>query len=151
MVAQYMQASTFTANSIIASTRFEDVPPPSEPPPVPDGKTVGGKLLTVMRAAGDDLTVQWDATRCPAGGYHLVWYDLSALATYAIAGETCAAGMTGSWTGLPPAGNIGVLAVSDDAATVEGSFGKDSAGSERPSQSLTCGFTQKTTTGTCGP
>lgn len=151
MIGQYMKNSSFSGNAAIASVRFEDVPPPSSPPPIPDGRVVAGQPLTVTKAAGTQLTLAWDATTCPPAGTHLVWYDLATMASYTVTAETCATGTTGSWTGEPPAGSVAVVVVADDAAAIEGSHGHNAAGNERPSQSLACGFTSKSTAGTCGP
>lgn len=151
MIAQYQKDSTFSGNAGIASVRFEDVPPPSDPPPVPDGKNVAGTMLTVSKSGANDVTLSWDATTCPPVGSHLVWYDLASMSSYTVTAETCASGTSGTWTGTPPAGNVAVVVVADDAATTEGSHGRDSAGQERPSHSVSCGFTTKSTAGTCGP
>lgn len=151
MIGQYMKNSFFSGNASIASVRFEDVTPPSDPPPIPDGKDVLGQPLTVTKAAGGDVTIAWDSSACPPAGTHLVWYDLASMASYAVSAETCTTGTAGSWTGAPPSGSVAVIVVADDAASIEGSHGRDGAGVERPSRSLACGFTSKSTTGTCGP
>ena len=147
-IVQYQKNSTFSGNSRIASVRFEDVPAPSGPPPVPDGRTVAGTPVRVQRAGGN-VTITWDATRCPPGGNHLVWYDLATIASYTIRQTTCAIGTSGAWTGPAPIGNVGVLVVSDDGAGIEGSYGPNSAGQERPSSTAACGITAKNTGGVC--
>jgi hypothetical protein len=151
MIGQYMKNSFFSGNAAIASVRFEDVAPPSDPPPIPDGKEVLGQPMTVTKAEGGDVTIAWDASACPPAGTHLVWYDLASMASYTVTAETCATGTTGTWTGAPPSGSVAVIVVADDAASVEGSHGRDGTGVERPSQSLACGFASKSTAGTCGP
>ncbi len=151
MIAQYMKNSTFAGNSGIATVRFEDLPVPAPPPPVPDGKAIAGQGIQVARAAAGQVQVTWDVAHCPAPGDHLVWFDLAQVKNYVIVGETCGAGPSGSWTGPPPAGNVGVIVVSDDSSRTEGSHGQDSAGRERPSTSRQCGFTQKITFGACSP
>jgi hypothetical protein len=107
--------------------------------------------VLVSKAGGADLTVTWDAAACPAPGNHLVWLDLDALSSYTVVAEDCAVGSSGVWTGAPPAGSVGVLVVSDDGDSVEGSHGLDSGGQERPSTSTQCGLSQKSTDGTCVP
>ncbi|MBP7146044.1 MAG: hypothetical protein KBD01_00755 [Acidobacteria bacterium] len=149
MIAQYQKNDFWSGNNGIASVLFEDVAAPSAPPPVPDGKHVPGQQLRVARAAGPQVTVTWDALSCPAPGNHLVWYDLGAISSYGIAATNCAVGASGSWTGAPPAGNVGVLVVSDDAGQTEGSYGRTSAGVERPSSTAACGQSTKRTDGTC--
>lgn len=136
-------------NNVVSSVLFEPVAPPS-PPPVPDGKTIAGQQVRVARAAAaGDVTVTYDAVTCSAPGHHLVWYDLASISGYTVAARTCAIGIGGGWTGPAPAGDVGVVVVSDDSLTVEGSHGLDSAGAERPSVVAGCGITTKTTTGTC--
>ena len=130
----------------VALLAFDEVAPP---PPVPDGKTVSGSAVRVARAAGETLTVTWDATRCPAPSYHIVWYDLAAIASYAISAVTCAAGSEGHWTGAPPAGSVGLLVVADDGAGTEGSYGPEGSGDERPSSIHACGISVKRTDGAC--
>ncbi len=120
------------------------------PPPVPgDRATASGNPLRVDKASASALTVQWDATTCPAAGYHLVWYDLDALAAYPIVAEDCAVGISGSWSGAAPAGNVALIVVADDGAAVEGSHGVDAAGFERGSASAVCGHTIKLADGAC--
>lgn len=122
------------------------------PPPVPDGAAWSGSALTVEPATGEEVTVTWDSSTCPAAGYHLLWLDLRQLPAYQGVDEVCAAGTSGSWTGLPPAGSaLGVLAIADDGGGVEGSHGVDSRGFERPSVSTACGLTLKLTDGICAP
>lgn len=151
MTAGYMKSSTFSGQQVIASVRFEDVAPPSSPPPVPGGQGVGGEPLLVEKSGGGDLTLTWDATSCPAAETHLMWYDLAGISSYTVTDETCATGDSGVWTGAPPSGNVGVIVVSDDGGTVEGSHGADSEGRERSSASSLCGLTQKRTDGQCLP
>lgn len=147
-IIQYQKNSTFAGNSSIASVRFEDAPPPSGLPPIPDGRFVPGTQVRMQRTGGN-LTVTWDATSCPAPGNHLVWYDLASMASYTVKSRTCAIGTSGTWTGPGPTGNVGVIVVSDDAATTEGSHGVNSLGNERPSQVGACGITAKSADGTC--
>ncbi len=147
-IVQYHKNSTFSGNSIIASVRFEDVPVPSGPPPVPDGRVVAGTQVQLQRAGGN-VTVTWDATRCSPSGNHLVWYDLATIASYAIQQTTCGIGNSGAWTGPAPVGDVGVLVVSDDGVNTEGSYGPNSQGQERPSSTSACGITAKSTGGTC--
>ena len=151
MIAQFMRDSSFAGNQKIASVRFEDEgTAPGPPPPVPDGNQVPGEQVGVSKAAGGDVTVTWDAESCPATDNHLIWYDLTSIASYGIADERCDVGASGSWTGLPPGGSVAVIVVGDDDAGTEGSHGVDSAGQERPSASELCTGT-KVTDGTCTP
>ncbi|MFN7965969.1 MAG: hypothetical protein U0V87_09825 [Acidobacteriota bacterium] len=119
------------------------------PPIVPDGWSVPGAQLTVARASGTQLKLDWGLGACPAPNHHVVWLDLHAIASYSVVGETCAVGNTGSYTGPAPAGDLGVLVVADDGASIEGSHGVDSSGHERPSRSTLCGLSTKLTDGVC--
>lgn len=121
----------------VALLAFDEVAPP---PPVPDGATVGGSPIQVTRVTADSVTVTWDVTRCPAPGYHLVWYELAAISSYTVSAVTCAVGTAGQWTGLAPAGDLGLLVVADDGAGTEGSYGPDGTGEERPSSIDACGI-----------
>ncbi|RMG42879.1 MAG: hypothetical protein D6718_13255, partial [Acidobacteria bacterium] len=148
MIAQYMRQSSFSGNQMIASVRFENVPAPSPPPPTPDGHTVPGSQVMVSRAGGSDLTITWGTENCLPPDNHLVWFDLGGIASYTVADETCSIGVSGSWTGPSPAGNVGVIVVSDDGNGLEGSHGVTSGGAERPSASSICA-TRKDTSGSC--
>ena len=101
------------------------------PPPVPDGAAWGGTALRVDALSGGDLRVSWDSTSCPAPGYHLLWFDLGALPDLTAIDEICNAGVSGSWSGAPPAGSaLGVIVAADDGGAIEGShgFGRDGRG-----------------------
>jgi hypothetical protein len=151
MIAQFMRDSSFAGNQKIASVLFENEgSSPEPPPPLPDGNEVPGEQVGVVKAAGGELTVTWDAVTCPAPDNHLVWYDLTSIASYTIADERCDVGTSGSWTGIPPGGSVAVIVVGDDDADTEGSHGMDSGGQERPSTSALCTST-KVTDGTCTP
>ncbi len=148
----WMMAHSFHVSGGVgrmASVRFEDVAAPTLPPPVPDGKYVAGTPTRVSRSGAANVTVTWDATRCVAPGHHLVWFDLGGMASYTIAATTCGVGSAGSWTGAPPAGNVGVVVVSDDGAATEGSYGRTSAGQERPASTAACGQSVKRADGVC--
>ncbi len=122
------------------------------PPPVPDGAAWGGTALRVTPTAGDEVTVSWDATTCPAPGYHLVWLDLTLLPSFEVVDEVCSAGTAGSWSGPAPSGTLlGVVAVSNDAGAIEGSHGFDHLHGERPGRSTNCGFATKRIDALCGP
>ncbi|MFN7964775.1 MAG: hypothetical protein U0V87_03690 [Acidobacteriota bacterium] len=147
----YMKNSTFAGTNRVSSVRFEDVPAPSNPAPVPDGKSVLGQQVRATKASAGQLTVTYDNTACNTPGHHIVWFDLATVSSYTPTQVTCAIGNSGTWTGAPATGNVGYLVVSDDLSTTEGSHGPNSNGQERPSQSNACGITQKSITGTCGP
>jgi hypothetical protein len=132
------------AADAVALLQFGDAPPP-----VPDGRIVPGAPLRISRIAKGDVNITWDSLSCRPPGDHLAWYDLATLSSYAIREVTCGIGIEGSWTGTPPSGDVAVLVVSDDGATVEGSYGPDGEGVERPSSTTACGFEVKRTGATC--
>ncbi len=122
------------------------------PPPVPDG-TLGAPVRASRAAAdGSAIALTWDASTCPAAGYHVLYGSLSTVSSYAIGGSACGIGTSGSfeWTGVP-AGDLWFVVVSDDGATVEGSWGQDSAGEERGSSTPSgeCSLAFRTNEGTC--
>ncbi len=142
-VAQYHRINTFSGNAGVASVRFEDVPVPVAPSPVPQ---------TSVRAAraGSNVNVTWNASACSAPNHHIVWFDLAQIARYEAVAETCAVGAGGSWSGAPPAGNVAFIVVGNDGTTAESSHGAGSDGRERPSQARQCGIQQKIWSVTCG-
>lgn len=144
-ITQYQNQSTFTGNVRIASSRFEDVPVPVPPVPVPDGS------VRAARSGASNVNVTWNASSCVAPNHHIVWFDLAGIRAYPTVAETCAIGSAGTWTGVPPAGNVGFVVVADDGGTAEGSHGRDSAGHERPSQARACGIQQKVWSASCTP
>lgn len=121
---------------------------PTSPSPVPDG-SIGGDPLRVVKLPGGLVRLEWDVLSCPGPGYHLVWYDLTGVASYTITDLECAAGATGEWVGQPPSGPVGVVVVPDDLGDVEGSHGLASGGAERSSTATDCGFLAKNTDGVC--
>lgn len=135
----------------VASVRFEDVSVPTNPAPVPDGKTISGTQVRLAKAAAGQVTITYDASRCLAADHHLTWFNLAQISTYTQVAATCDIGTSGTWTGAPPTGNVAVLVVSDDNAATEGSHGPRSNGAERPSQTIGCGVTAKSIAGTCSP
>lgn len=120
----------------------------SGPPPVPDGQFVAGTPMTVAKSgANADLT--WDASSCPAGDYNVYWGSLGTFDT--ITGGSCNLGTTGAASGVAvPSGTFFLIVGSNDVDTI-GSFGRTSAGAERPEAgwSGVCVETVNDTAGTC--
>lgn len=122
---------------------------PTSPSPPPDGATIDGDPLRVVKLPMDQVRVEWDILACPSPGYHLVWYDLANVGSYGVSGVECMAGASGEWVGLPPAGQLGFVVVPDDLDSIEGSHGLASDGSERASTANGCGFLFKDVAGVC--
>ena len=126
------------------------VAPPSAPPPVPDGRQVAGNPLTLTPVPGDALRIAWDVTRCPAPGYHALWFDLQDIGAWQVVGQECLLGAAGDQVVVPPGGAVALLLAGDDGAATEGSYGTGSDGTERPVDAmLACAMDDKRTDGTC--
>lgn len=126
----------------------------SNPPvPVPDGKFVAGIPLTASRndIAGSSIHLNW-GTCLSAVNYNIYAGPLSSVSSYGFTSAQCAIGTSGSydWTSVP-AGNLFFIIDSTDGSGSEGSWGRDSSGSERggTSPSGLCGNTTKNTSGSC--
>lgn len=134
------------------------------PPAVPDGAV--GAPMTVARS-GTTLELNWDTDTCGGEGYHILHGsgdDLPAVqgGAYGLRGFVCATNppLPYAWSNSPdPAlqasGLIWFLVVPDDASTLEGSWGVDSAGNERGSSapdggSGRCGLSVKSLENQCG-
>jgi subtilisin-like proprotein convertase family protein len=126
--------------------------PPSAPPPVPDG-TFGAPMLSSLAAAdGSAIDLTWDVATCVGGDYHLLYGPLSEVSSYTIGGGACDLGTSGAygWTGVP-ADSLWYVVVSEDGASLEGSWGRDSSGAERggAGASGVCAMTTRNNAGTC--
>jgi hypothetical protein len=116
----------------------------SSPPPIP------GTMVAERTAAdGSAISVTWGGA-CPPAGARILYGPLSQVGSYTVTGANCAISSPESWTGVP-AGDLWFVVVSDNAAAVEGSWGRSSAGDERNglTDSGLCGVTTKDLTGTC--
>ena len=117
------------------------------PPPEPDIRA--GKV----DAAGTQVRMTWDVSRCPATDYNLVYGMLGDVASMTLQGDICALGTGGSttWTGVP-AGNVFILMMGvGDFDIYESSWGTDSFGNERAGwlASNACSVTTKSLAASC--
>ena len=144
---------------------FVDASP--QPPGVPDG--TGGStpmLVTPLALDGSSLSISWDTSICTGDGQHHILYgDGSMFPTapgnaFGLLGSICNIGATSpyTWNLVPTAadstGILWWLIVVRDGAK-EGSWGKDSAGTERAGpgtggSSGQCTVTSLSTTNVCG-
>jgi len=99
---------------------------PAGPPPIPDGGAVPGVPLQVMRSGGQ-VTVTWDASRCPATAVNLYWGNLGDGSTFR--GGLCNLPPTGSTTLVLP-DNVWFLVAATDGVSTDGSYGRDASGNE---------------------
>lgn len=133
---------------VTATTSAASVPPK----PVPDGSF--GTAMRASRAdlSGSTIAVTWDVTTCASANHHLIFGDLSSVATLTVLGAACNLGTTGSatWAAVP-AGSLWFDVVGDDNATVEGSWGTDGQGAQRRgvTPSGQCGLVVRNNSGTC--
>jgi hypothetical protein len=95
------------------------------PPPVPDGATLPGIPLKAVKSGGN-VTVTWDAARCPASAVNLY---RGAIGNYsAFTAGNCGLAPSGSTTQAIPNGSWFIIAAQSGAA--DGSYGLTPAGAE---------------------
>jgi hypothetical protein len=102
-------------------------------PPTPG--EASGPAGSAMRVTGHDpgagsVTVSYEPA-CGATDHTVYFGNLAELAAGAYSGSSCGHGTSGSATFAPGAGDVYWIVVASDG-TVEGSYGRDSGGSERP-------------------
>jgi len=120
--------------------------------PVADGSF--GTAMTGSRTdpAGSTIDVTWDVTTCASSDHHLLYGDLAAVASAAVAGGVCDLGTAGSatWSGVP-SGDLWFVVVGNDDATTEGSWGTDGTGAERGGGTASglCGLVTRNNSGAC--
>ena len=109
---------------------------PSAAGAVPDGATVPGTQLTVSHAAGDDVTLAW-GTSCNVGDtdYEIYEGTMGSFSSHVDIACSTAGATTSTFT--PGVGSTYYLVV-PAGATREGSYGVDSAGSERGQGASAC-------------
>jgi len=115
------------------------------PPPVPDGTFGTAMTVGKLDATGATLSLDWDVATCTgASGHHVVYGFGARLPSvpggpYRPAGAACSiTAPTYTWSGAPdPSTDTSNLlwwvVVTDDASSVEGSWGADSFDNERNS------------------
>jgi len=144
---------------------FVDASP--SPPGVPDG-TAGSTpmLVTPLALDGSSLSLSWDTSVCTGDGQHHILYgDGSMFPTapgnpFGLLGSVCSIGGTSPfvWNSVPSAADsTGILwwLIVVREGSKEGSWGKDSAGTERAGpgtggSSGQCTVTSLSTTNVCG-
>ncbi len=127
-------------------------PVPGGAKPVADG--VIGAPMRASRAnpAGTSINLTWDMDSCASADHHVLYGDLSAVASVTPTGAACDLGTTGSaaWAAVP-AGDLWFVVVGDDNATTEGTWGTDGVGGQRggATASMLCGTTTRDNSGVC--
>jgi plastocyanin len=141
---------------------------PTAPPGVPDRAPATPMRVSKNDAAGNSLTLIYDTSTCTgAADHHIVFgggttFPVLIGGTLGLKGSTCNIGTTSPFVWNPsPATTIDTeglvwwLIIADDNGTVEGSWGKNSAGNERVGpgaggSSGQCGILTKDVSNTCG-
>ncbi len=103
---------------------------------VPNGTSPDSLPLTVAKAGGGDITLAWDASCSPYDEDYEV-YEGSVGGWYSHAPVLCTTGAATTVTIDPSAGSRYYLAVPRNGA-VEGSYGLDGDGAERPASPVAC-------------
>ncbi len=120
--------------------------------PVPDGSFGTAMRASRMDPPGSTIAVTWDVATCASADHHLLFGDLTSVATLTVLGAACNLGTTGSatWAAVP-AGSLWFVVVGDNNATVEGSWGTDAVGGQRGgvTPSGQCGLVVRNNSGTC--
>jgi hypothetical protein len=126
--------------------------PPGGVKPVADGTFGIGMNGSRLDPAGSSIAVTWDVATCASADHHILYGDLSNVASLSPTGAACDLGTTGSatWTAVP-AGSLWFVVVGDDNAVTEGTWGTDGNTPQRggTTPSGFCGLTVRDNSGTC--
>jgi hypothetical protein len=102
--------------------------------------------MTAARVDDTTLAVSWDVATCSSPDHELLYGDLAAVSSYAIAGAVCGLGTSGSatWSGVP-AGDLWFLVTGVDGAGTEATWGDATAGPRNGTASSgQCGSSART-------
>ncbi len=108
------------------------------PTPGEAARGIGMLRVSAYDAATGAMTIDYGAA-CSATDHVLEWGELTpaSLASYAWEGQGCGMGTSGTWTWTPPASPASIFfVVVGQGAASEGSYGRDSGGTERPEDVL---------------
>ena len=97
------------------------------PPPIPDGASVPGVPVRATRS-GDDVTLTWDTSSCPATAVNVYRGALGNFSTF-TGGACNLPGAAGAATVSAP-GDSWFLVAATDGASTDGSWSRDHAGAE---------------------
>jgi hypothetical protein len=86
------------------------------------------------------INISWTAA-CGSVDNSVVFGPLGDVSTYGYSGEECSIGNTGSHSFDPGSGSFFFVVVGNDGSTIEGSYGTNHAGTERPTHPG-CGLSQ---------
>ena len=113
-------------------------------------QSVPSDALYATRHAGTGQIHVTYTPACNSAGHAAYWGDLGQVSSYALSGSQCVSG-SGAIDFTPPSGNIFFVVVGNNGVN-EGSYGKDSAGVQRPPATGVgaCNLPQQLT-GSCDP
>lgn len=119
-----------------------NVAAPASPGTVPDGSDVPGVPLRLAKGAGSSLLLTWGVS-CSASvtGYGIYEGSIPIAGAYDHEGKECALGNVTNANIAPGAGDRYYLVVAQ-TATAEGSYGRNSTGSDIPQGTGACRATQ---------
>jgi hypothetical protein len=103
---------------------------------VPDGASVAGRPLTLQRADGGRITLEWGAS-CREGDADYAVYEGSLGRFDSHRPHHCSTGGATTLTYRPQEGDLYLLVVPRDARH-EGSYGVAASGAERPASAAPC-------------
>jgi len=92
-------------------------------------------LVTAHNAATSVLSINYDNTTCLTIDNNIEFGSLAAVNTYAYSGQECSIGNTGVYSWNYPPGSLFFVVVANDGI-VEGSYGIDGNGEERPEDAV---------------
>lgn len=102
------------------------------------------RMLLVDDVVGGVMTISYTPA-CSSVDNVIVYGPLQDVAVYGYTGQECSIGNSGSHAGFDPgSGSVFFMIVANDGSGVEGSYGLDSSGVERPEDSgdPTCSLVQ---------
>lgn len=118
-----------------------NVAAPASAGTVPDGQTVPGTPLRLVKSGATDLALTWGAS-CSAGANNYAVYEgtlpMPAVTPYSHAGLNCSLGNVTSATITPTGAGSHYYLIVPRTTTNTGSYGRDSAGTQIPPGTGAC-------------
>jgi hypothetical protein len=151
VTVEWSDGSTTVMNDIAANQIMTIAAPavvPGGPGEASQGDIPGDHMQAGYDAVSGNIDVTFTAA-CEASNHNIYYGDLSDVSTYGYSGAACFVGSTGSVSFDPGLDNAFFLIVGNDGA-VEGSYGVDDAGFDRPEDTgtIACDLPQDLS-GTC--
>ena len=108
------------------------------------GCAPGEPVILAVDKDGEDVLIDYESG-CGSANHNLVFGPLVSVGTYGYSGHDCSIGDGGTYRFQPGPGDYFWIVVPTDGVAIEGSYGRDSAGAERPEETSDwdCAFTQQ--------